>query len=266
MTLTRILPTVSSDESAPQLDYHDLVARGIHVPEFIEQGMQGDFSFDLPGDASFRSRVTPLSLSTAGKDVSLISGPPRHLRINSGALNGLPGPTVDGREMTYAGVFRYQVTPDNLRVLMGSATGTGAGGGEFAYINSSGNILLNVRGYANTVSLHYSALAGAGISQGDFIFVAVTSKLVSDTTTEHVIFIGSQNPISATGVGVKNISTMSKTIAVGNAYNDFSAGYFASSVDVGRFLSGRGGRDVSELEAMYKRAKIVASRRGMIIH
>lgn len=268
MSISRVLGTVSGNTALPQLDYDELIAAGVHVPEFIERNLDCDFSFDLGDPVTFRSRINSAVLDTTGKGYVLEDNAAgKYLRIEEGGLNGLIGPTEDAREMTYAGLFNFrEPDPDAVHILAGSATELGDDGGEYLGIVDSGRIILNVRGEGIKPEAYYSELsdAGVGFSTNDFVFIAATSRITSGSTTEHTLFIGAGTPIVKTDTGTKELSTSNRTIALGNAYNG-SSGYDAMKTRCARFLTASRSSTVAELTAMYARAKIVAARRGITV-
>lgn len=269
MSISRVIGTISADPGLPQLDYHDLVAQGVHIPEFIETGLDGDWSFDLPDPETFRSRINSEVLNTEGKDYSLrdnVAG--KYLQIHSGGLNGLPGPTVDALEMTYAGLFNYRepVVGADVQVLMGSSRNIAANGGEYVGIVDDGRIILNVRGYSSNIEVSASELGDAGIEYDNqhFLFIAATSRITSGSDTEHTLFVGAPTPIVKSDTGTKILSTNEHTIALGNAWNP-SSGYDEMDIRCGRFFSASRPSTVAELNAIYQRAKVIAARRGMTV-
>lgn len=269
MSLARVLGAVATNQTSPQLDYHALVASGVHVPEFIEPGFDGDWSFDLPDSDSFRSRVNAAVLDTDGRTYSLqdnVAG--KYLQLFTGAPNGLPGPTVDAREMTYGGVFNWRESEDGAtQALMQSTTEFSSDGGEIVQISQTNSVTLIVRGYASNISIQASALDGAGIdwsSNHTFVFVAVTSRITEGDETEHTLFVGGPSPLIATGSGEKALATDGRTLALGNAYRD-DANFYAMPTRAGRFFSASRPSTVAELSAIYQRAKVVAARRGMAV-
>lgn len=268
MALARIMPTVSGAAGA-QLNYASLVASGVHVPEFIEQGMDADFVFDLPGDVSFRSRTSPFEISRVGKSVSLQDNSAgKYAQIGAATLSGLLTPTMDQREMTYAGLFNYRA-PDPtsaFQVLAGSAAGSSVDGGEFLFLTTGRSVSLNVRGYSGNISVTLANLVAQGLvpeSVATFLFIAVTSRRTGNgDETTHTLFVGAPTPLTAAQTNTKVIGA--RALAIGNAYNP-TANYDAMPVRVGRFVSGAGPRTVSQLAGMYQRAKVIGARRGLAV-
>lgn len=261
MSLTRVIGAVAANQALPQLDYHALRAAGVHVPEFIEGGVDGDFSFDLPDPDTFISRVGGARLDVNGKDYALadnVAG--KYLVIASGSMNGLPGPTSDASEMTYAGLWNYRGADEGaVKVWAGTADDQG---GEFLGVNAGGDFVLTVRGYSSNITLTKEDLNNGGIYyQSDrFVFVAATSRIHQSGETEHTLFVGASTPLVAVGTGTKVLS--SNKLAVGNAY---ISQYDDVDVRCGRFLSASRSASTAELAAMYMRAKVIAERRGMTV-
>lgn len=263
MGLARVLPIVSGNIELPQLNYAALIAAGAHVPEFIEPRMDGDFSFDLPANISYKSRVSPFEFDITGKTLTLqdnVAG--KYLNVAAGQ-HGLIGPTADAREMTYAALYNYRVpvAETDTQVIMGSSSDA-TDGGEQVQISSSGSIALNTRGIG-IIGISQAALIAQGLDLGitrQWLFVAATSKITAGTTAVHTLFVGAPTPQVVSQTGVKIIA--SRRMSMGNVYRAESI--FTGMVGrFGRFLSGPGSRSVEQLTAMYLRAKVVAARRGM---
>ena len=270
MTLSQIFPSISGDPALPQLDYAALVAAGVHVPEFIETGLDVDFSFDLPAPTGLRSRISPFQIDTTGKSFSMMDNSAgRYLHISAAGLNGLLSTVQDSEDIFYAGLFLYRPADPAgaIQVLAGSAVNASPQGGEFVAINPAGAILMNVRGTSGPISVSQAALIGAGFDVSwlqHFIFFAKTCQGTGETAT-HTLHVGTPTGLlTATRTGAKTVATTPRTMAVGNAYNA-AENYDVMPVRCGRFMVGRGYRSAAEVLAMYQRAKVVAQRRGMTV-
>lgn len=273
MAVTTIRPMLGNP-AHPAVPYESLIASGARFQEFIEPRMDADFCFDVPADAAFRSRISPFGINLTDKSFTLQDNAAgKYLQINAGGLNGLLTPTLDQREMTYAGLWNYRASePETaLQVLAGSATGSSAEGGEFLYINAepSGGLRVNVRGYASQLQVTRAALLDQGFppsSISTFVFISVTSQLTgSGDGTQHTMFIGAPQPLMDIRTGVKTLPPTPRMLAIGNAYHTLNENYDAMPIRVGRFLSGAGHRTISELNDMYVRAKVVGARRGLAV-
>lgn len=267
MALATINPTVSGDPYDPVTlaRYADYVAAGVHVPEFLERGVDADFCFDIPTTAAYRSRISAFELDRTGKSVSLQNDAiGRYLQINPGQ-NGLVGPTMDAREMTYAVLANYRPADPStaIRALATTATATSAAGGEMLTISTVGHIQLQVRGYSGVIQTTQASLAARDFpveSSDQFLFIAVSARLTGGADeTEHTLFIGAPEPIISTGSGVKTLG--GRALAFGNAYRA-DAQFTSMSTRLGRALSGPGPRTVEQLTAMYRRARVIGARRG----
>lgn len=269
MTAT-ILPVVSGDTDLPQLDYATLVAAGVFVPEWLNADLDGEWMFDLTAPAAYRSRVGSAILNPAGKTVSLVTGAAagNHLQIDSGvALNGLLGVTPDAVGMTYGGLFRYRTLANsaNVAILAGSATQTGAAGGEYiGQLGTAGSIILNVKGDAGNIAVSSASLTDAGIvaDADKFVFVAATSVDIDGTNSQHTLFVGAPSPLSATASKTKTIGA--RNVAVGNAFYT-SSNYYANHIQCAHFFSGSVAKSVADLTGIYRRVKEIAARRGIVV-
>lgn len=269
MSISRVIGTVSANPQLPQLDYHELVAAGVHVPEFIETGLDGDWSFDLPDPETFRSRTSLATLDTTGRSYSLqdnVAG--KYLQLAPGSVNGIPGPTVDAHQMTYGGIFNWRESEGGaIQVLMQTSSASAANGGEVVQIGTTNSVGLQVRGYTNNITITAEALDISGINwagNNTFVFVAVTSRITTGDETEHTLFVGGPEPVVVTGSGEKIVSTIGSTIAIGNAYRD-EPDFHAMPTRCGRFFSASRPSTVAELTAIYRRAQVIAARRGVAV-
>lgn len=253
----------------PGFDFDSVIAAGGQIPEFIETGFDADFSFDIPGEGAFLSRISPFALDRTGKSVSLQNNSMgRYAQLGAG-MNGLVGPTLDAREMCYAVCYNYRAPSpaDSQQILVQSSTQNSTQGGEALVINSGGSLSLQVRGYASDVSLSSARLAEAGLNLAGttpFIICVVSSRILEGDVTEHTLMMGSQRgSISAVRTGTKALG--GRNLAMGNAYNT-NAGAGQMVGRFGRFMSGgRGRRTLTEMEGIYQRARVVAMRCGITV-
>ncbi|MFS8174973.1 hypothetical protein [Vreelandella titanicae] len=272
MGLSKILPVISGQEnSLPGLDYQELIDKGIKVPEFIEQNVALDFSFDI-GENSFNARNTPYRLVTEGKSYGMLSNTAgKYLSINAGGLNGFPTSILDSKNMFYAGVFNYRnPSPETaLQVLAATATGTGSEGGEFLFLQSPNrDIIVNVRGHTNWPRIFRSELVAQGLNEENalgFLFIAVSAEEQVNGEVKHTLFVGAPTPLTSQATGPKTVSTIGNTLSIGNAYIDTSAAYDEMIIRCARFTAGNAPKTIAEMNEMYRRAKIVAARRGVSV-
>ncbi len=270
MAIARILPIVSADPSLPQLDYAALTEAGVHVPEFIDPGLTEDYLFDLTADVTYRNRLSTGALEPSGMTGSLVSdGIGKYLRIDAGGLNGLPLALTDRREWTYGGIFRYQtplvVGPDTAtQQLIGNQTETSGDGGEALTVLTSGSLSVAVRGYSSGFTVAAPTLTAAGISYDQWLFLAVTSRITSGTTTEHRLFVGAgASYLTNTGSGIKTLASDARPLALGREYRAAVAA-MQETLYARAFAAPRS-MTVAELVAMYRRAKVIAGRRGVVV-
>lgn len=272
----KVLPVISGDTSLPQLDFNALPASA-RAFEFRFNNDLAQFCFDQSGGQVPLSDRTPGSqfvLDDAGKNYSLQSNTAgQYIQIAAGAQNGLITEQEDVRVMTFGGVFNYRgPTPGTARtVLMGTAPdlGTHSNGGTVLEVRPDGAIGGYVNGYeagAGSWSLTQDSLEAAGIVRGNnrFVFVVMSSEVTEGIVTRTWLRArGAADFVSAQRTGTKNLSTASNKLSIGNAY--MSGVFDEASTRCALAFAGNAFYSKAQLEELYQRCKIIASRRGVTV-
>ena len=249
--------------SGTQLDYATLKAKGVTIPEFEQPATpQGaaDWCFDLGDETNLVDR-------TLGKVLTPAASSPIHeagyLTIQAGSPNGLKTPFDDEIGSTYWGVVKRPTNPTVAALIASTATNASDMvnvGGQFLYFASTGNVVLNVRGYAGSVT----AVSASAVGVGSWCFFAVAAESTGGGTSQHRVFVGAPTPIVAVGNGTKITASPQRKLSIGNAYTT-TTNYSERALDFQRF--GRTNRvmTVMEITSLYHRCKVVAARRGITV-
>ena len=260
--LARINP-MAIGSGVAQLSYSALVAKGVSVPEF-EQGAtpQGnaDWCFDRADATNLIDRTLDKALTPAGSN-------PAHetnfLTVVSGAPNGLKTPFDDEIGSTYWAVVKRPANPTVAALIASTATNATDVvnvGGQFLYFASTGNVALNVRGYAGSIT----AVSASTVAVGDWCFVAVSAESAGGGTSQHRLFVGAPSPVIAVGNGTKITASPQRKLSIGNGYTT-TTNYSERAMDFQRFGRANRPMTVAEITVLYRRCKVVASRRGITV-
>ena len=250
--VAQVIPSVLGNTLLPQLDYAALKAAGIVVPEF-EQDATEDYCFDIGAD-SLRSRIGGGLLTKAGVDPVYQAG----FATLPAGTNGLMANTPDQPVFTMAAVIRRPAAnPAAAFPLIGSELPAASPtSGIGIYMGNTGNLVLRAR----PSGANGAAASGAVIAAGSWMFVAVVS---AQSPALNQVFVGAPTPLVGTSDYSHTVNGV--PLAVGKA-RTLGAGYNEMDTDVHRLTIWAGrALTTAQLTEAYKRAKVDAGRRGIVV-